>query len=67
MRTFFKRMAALAAAVAVTAFSGCSSTGNTSAENAATPVQTEAVSKTAEWNDLDHTEITAAMGMGWNL
>ncbi|MBD5528775.1 MAG: glycoside hydrolase family 5 protein [Lachnospiraceae bacterium] len=67
MRTFFKRMAALAAAIAVTAFSGCSSTGNTSAETTATSAQAEIVSKTSEWNDLDQTEITSAMGMGWNL
>ena len=67
MKIFFKRMAALAAAVAVTAFSGCSAKGDTPAENAATSAQTEAVSKAAEWNDLDQTEITSAMGMGWNL
>lgn len=65
MKIFFKRTFALAAALVMASFTGCSSTGNTPAET--TPAENEIVSKAVEWNDLNQSEITAAMGIGWNL
>lgn len=72
MKKLIGRITAAAAALTMTAavFAGCSGTdsgesggGNGGAGGEAS----SSVSAAAEWNDLNQTEITAAMGMGWNL
>ena len=73
MKTISKKLAAFAAAAAMLLCAGCSANGNTTdpadAANTSdvTEAQTQAEAKVAEWNELDQTAITEAMGMGWNL
>ncbi|MCM1381190.1 MAG: glycoside hydrolase family 5 protein, partial [Muribaculaceae bacterium] len=58
------------AAAAVLSLSGCTSgNGGTTAGTGSEPEQTtaETAAEKPEWNDLGQEEITAAMGMGWNL
>lgn len=64
MKKLFGKIIATAAALALTAsvFSGCSKTDGDSGNGGGS-----SASSAAEWNDLNQTEITAAMGMGWNL
>lgn len=72
MKTISKKIAALAAAAMMLLCAGCSGGNNTdnadgSSSGSITEAQTQAEAKAADWNELDQSEITAAMGMGWNL
>ncbi|MCM1330765.1 MAG: glycoside hydrolase family 5 protein [Ruminococcus sp.] len=69
MKSFTKLICVFAAA-AVLSLSGCTSgNGGTTAGTGSEPEQTtaETAAEKPEWNDLGQEEITAAMGMGWNL
>ena len=72
MKTISKKIAALAAAARRLLCAGCSGGNNTdnadgSSSGSVTEARTQAEAKAADWNELDQSEITAAMGMGWNL
>lgn len=72
MKTISKKIAALSAAAMMLLCAGCSGGNNTdnadgSSSGSVTEAQTQAEAKAADWNELDQSEITAAMGMGWNL
>lgn len=72
MKTISKKIAALAAAAMMLLCAGCSGGNNTdnadgSSSGSVTEARTQAEAKAADWNELDQSEITAAMGMGWNL
>ncbi|MBQ5318163.1 MAG: glycoside hydrolase family 5 protein [Oscillospiraceae bacterium] len=54
-------------AVSVTACSSDDETKGTASSAAATISVAEASAEESDWDELDQTEITAAMGMGWNL
>lgn len=67
-------LAAAALAAVMLSFAGCSSTGgtdtNTGSETQSAAEEqtgTEVQAKPSEFKDLNQQEITAAMGMGWNL
>ena len=62
MKTISKKIAALAAAAMMLLCAGCSGGNNTDNADGSS-----SGSVTADWNELDQSEITAAMGMGWNL
>lgn len=72
MKTISRKIAAIAAAAAMVLCTGCSGGNDTDPANAAnssniTETQTKSEAKASEWNELSQSEITAAMGMGWNL
>lgn len=72
MKTISKKITALAAAAMMLLCAGCSGGNNTdnadgSSSGSVTEARTQAEAKAADWNELDQSEITAAMGMGWNL
>lgn len=71
MKNVIKRLAAAAVVISMAAFTGCgASTSEPSNENdskAGAASVSEEKSAAAEWDDLDQSEITKAMGMGWNL
>lgn len=72
MKNAIKRLAAAAVVISMAAFTGCGTSNSDPAnENDSTAtvasVSEEQSSGAAEWNDLDQSEITKAMGMGWNL
>lgn len=68
MKTISKKIVALAAAAMMLLCAGCSN-GNAadSAGISDSETNTQSEAKNAEWNELNQSEITAAMGMGWNL
>lgn len=65
----FSKMLCILAAVSMLCFSGCKSGTGDAAETGSDLNQTiaDTADKKSEWNDLSQTEITSAMGMGWNL
>ncbi|MCD7730379.1 MAG: glycoside hydrolase family 5 protein [Oscillospiraceae bacterium] len=73
MKNTLKRLTAVAVLVAMTAFTACGTADST--EDASGEETTASASAAAEdasesdsdWDELDQDEITAAMGMGWNL
>lgn len=71
MKNVIKRLAAAAVVISMAAFTGCgASTSEPSNENdskAGAASVSEGKSAAAEWDDLDQSTITKAMGMGWNL
>lgn len=71
MKNVIKRLAAAAVVISMAAFTGCgASTSEPSNENDSTAGAasvSEEKSAAAEWDDLDQSTITKAMGMGWNL
>lgn len=70
MKNIIKRLAAAAVIISMAALTGCGANSDTVNENDST-ANTASVSEekgaAAEWDDLDQSEITKAMGMGWNL
>ncbi len=77
MKTISRKLSLLLAAVLSLSLAGCSGSENDNAgdadvteETAAAEVTeevTEAQSSHGEWDELDQSAITEAMGMGWNL
>ena len=73
MTSITKKLLAVAAAAAMIMITACSggnnssSAGESSVESGTENIADQPAASHGEWDELDRSEITAAMGMGWNL